>query len=385
LLHTFLSILGIVIGVAALVTILSLIDGMENYARSQITETTSLRTIIIENKKRQNIDGVWVDNNDYPVLTSRHLEDLESKLNNISSIDCRTTGSAMITALGDTLSTATYFYATSADSLNTVRINMISGTHTFEHVSSAIVSKTLAEVLKGQSSQSVLGKKVSMHGREYSITGIFEGEKESRRRIVVPLSSLSDTIIQNNAPKLVIEAEKVEEVEHIKEDVESWLATNFEDVKQHFNIITNKMRVEQARKGLVMFKLIMGLITGIAVVVGGIGIMNVLLISVTERTTEIGVRKAAGAKRFDIMLQFLSESVTVSMFGSFVGLILGILVAKATVPIVKIIVDVPFEAGFSISTLGIIAILAVLIGIVFGTYPAMRAAKLTPVEAIRRE
>lgn len=109
-----------------------------------------------------------------------------------------------------------------------------------------------------------------------------------------------------------------------------------------------------------------GIYNGIAVVVGGIGIMNVLLISVTEHTTEIGIRKATGAKKFDIALQFLSESVTVSVLGSVLGLVIGILVAKVSVPIVKYIIDVPFEAGFTISTLGMIAVLAVLIGIVFG-------------------
>jgi putative ABC transport system permease protein len=92
-----------------------------------------------------------------------------------------------------------------------------------------------------------------------------------------------------------------------------------------------------------------------------------------------------GAKRKDIMLQFLSESVTISAFGSGLGLIFGILSTLAIVPIIKAFVPVPFEASYTWSTLIIIAIISVLIGIVFGTYPAMRASRLDPVEAIRRE
>jgi putative ABC transport system permease protein len=113
--------------------------------------------------------------------------------------------------------------------------------------------------------------------------------------------------------------------------------------------------------------------------------MNVLLISVTERTAEIGVRKAVGANKRDIILQFLSESITISLFGSLLGLVLGILGTMAIVPIVKSMTGVPFQAAYTLNTLMIISILSVVVGIVFGTYPAMRAARLDPVEAIRRE
>ncbi|WP_138429337.1 ABC transporter permease [Fodinibius saliphilus] len=386
LLHTFLSTLGIVIGVAALVTILSLIDGMENYARSQITQTTSLQTIIVESRHRLQVDGVWVDNKNAPVLMPQNVERLKRKLNNVSSVELRTSGSATIFALADTAKTATYFYALSSDSLNTEKIKMKAGSNIFDGHNSAIISETLAKVLSSEDGwKSTVGRKFEMHGNTYTVSGIFNRDREAKRRIVVPFLSLSDEVIRNNAPKLIIDSEKVEAVEKIKSEVENWLAANYENAEQNFHIFTNQMRVEQARKGMLLFKLIMGLITGIAVVVGGIGVMNVLLISVTERTAEIGIRKATGAKKFDIILQFLSESVTVSIFGSFLGLILGMLVAMAAVPIVKLFIEVPFEAGFSVSTMGIIAILAVVIGIIFGTYPAIRAAKLTPVEAIRRE
>jgi putative ABC transport system permease protein len=143
--------------------------------------------------------------------------------------------------------------------------------------------------------------------------------------------------------------------------------------------------VEQAAKGFKLFRIIMGLIVGISVLVGGIGVMNVLLISVTERTSEIGVRKAVGANKRDIILQFLSESITISLFGSLLGLVVGILGTMIIVPIVKSLTGVPFQAAYTLNTLVVISILAVVIGIVFGTYPAMRAARLDPVEAIRRE
>jgi putative ABC transport system permease protein len=119
--------------------------------------------------------------------------------------------------------------------------------------------------------------------------------------------------------------------------------------------------------------------------VGGIGVMNVLLISVTERTAEIGIRKATGANRRDIMLLFLSESITVSAFGSFLGLVLGVLGTMVIIPIIKAITEVPFQAAYTWNTFLVITVLSILVGIVFGTYPAIRASRLNPVEAIRHE
>lgn len=113
--------------------------------------------------------------------------------------------------------------------------------------------------------------------------------------------------------------------------------------------------------------------------------MNVLLISVTERTAEIGIRKAVGASRRDILLQFLSESIVVSSFGSFVGLLAGLGSTLVIVPIVRSLTEIPFRAVFTWDTLIVVSVLAVVVGIVFGTYPALRAARLDPVEAIRKE
>jgi putative ABC transport system permease protein len=134
-----------------------------------------------------------------------------------------------------------------------------------------------------------------------------------------------------------------------------------------------------------LFRIIMGLIVGISVIVGGIGVMNVLLISVTQRTNEIGLRKAVGSRKSDIYVQFLSESMVVSLFGTVVGIIIGILASLAVVPIVHQIVEIPFSPAFSLLTITVITIFSLLIGVLFGTYPAYKASQLSPIDALRRE
>jgi putative ABC transport system permease protein len=113
--------------------------------------------------------------------------------------------------------------------------------------------------------------------------------------------------------------------------------------------------------------------------------MNVLLASVVERTREIGIRKAVGARRRDIRTQFLTESVAISAAGSLLGLILGLVGSFGITALMRARTGMPMYAGLSVGTLIASASAALLVGIVFGTYPALRAARLSPVDAIQRE
>jgi putative ABC transport system permease protein len=202
---------------------------------------------------------------------------------------------------------------------------------------------------------------------------------------ITRITSLNQDFLRKNPHRLIAVAYNIEEVPELTRQIKTWLDQNFDEGSEAFQVITNKSRVEQTRKGMLLFKLIMGLITGISVVVGGTGVMNVLLISITERTAEIGIRKATGAKRRDILLQLLSESVTMAGLGSIASVILGMLVSLLAVPVIEHLIDVSFEAVFTFSTFVVIATLAFAVGIIFGTYPALRASRLTPIAAIGRE
>jgi putative ABC transport system permease protein len=145
------------------------------------------------------------------------------------------------------------------------------------------------------------------------------------------------------------------------------------------------LRLSQLTRGVLVFKLFMGAIVSISLVVGGIGIMNVLLASVTERTREIGIRKTTGARNRDILRQFLAESVVVSGAGSAIGVVVGLAAAFGFTALIRSMTEMPVYADFTVRTLLVAALVAVAIGLIFGTYPARRAARLSPIDAIRHE
>jgi ABC-type antimicrobial peptide transport system permease subunit len=170
-----------------------------------------------------------------------------------------------------------------------------------------------------------------------------------------------------------------------QEFADGWLERRFAGLPDATETRTQQHYLKGLAEGVLVFRLIMGFIIGIAVVVGGVGVMNVLLMSIAERTPEIGVRRAVGASRSTIIRQFLSESVAISFVGCFFGILLGMGVALIAAPVLNLFIDdLNFRAVFTLNTVLVVGVVALLIGILFGTYPARKAASLDPVEAIRR-
>ncbi|GAB3954348.1 ABC transporter permease [Spirosoma harenae] len=388
--HTVLSILGIVIGVAALVAILSLIDGMEQYARDQITKTTSLKAILLYTNTDKVVNEVRVPKKNYDWFTYQSFEKMQSSLTKPATGFLYTRQSDEIELTSNHQKTGALITGTSLPLHHDVQLihgKAFTDADLKNRQPVAFINQKLARQFMGkQPEQTAIGQQIQFKDKLLTIVGISaDGADTKIGQAFVPITLFSDSTLKAHPPYGMVEAEDVEAVPELKNQIEKWLSANMKNKQTDFTIITNEQRVSQVAKGFLLFRIVMGMIVGISVLVGGIGVMNVLLISVTERTVEIGVRKALGAKRRDILWQFLSESITISTFGSLLGLGLGLGSTMAIMPIVKAFTEVPFQAVYTWNTFIIIIVVAMLIGIIFGTYPAMRAARLDPVEAIRRE
>ena len=154
------------------------------------------------------------------------------------------------------------------------------------------------------------------------------------------------------------------------------------DDEDDFNITSQEQTIETLRETTNTFVVFLGAIAGISLIVGGIGIMNIMLVSVTERTKEIGIRKAMGAKKKDILLQFISEATVLSFGGGFLGVVLGYLISTGLNGR-AILGQESFQTQFGLDVAILSLAVSAAIGLFFGIYPAARAAKLHPIEALR--
>jgi putative ABC transport system permease protein len=387
-LRSLLSTLGLVIGVAALVAILSLADGLERFAREQIATTTDLQLITVAPITTERIDGVTIRRDAFPILTPEDATALADYL-----VDAATSVLMQrrpVEVEADTVRSAAALVA-AGDAVWTAFPHELAAGRPFtaeETTTSArvvVLSNALAERLAvGRSTETLVGQRITLGGLEAEVVGVLTDESSPEAMAVGPYPAFAaDT--DARPPALYIHVAKAENVVAVTEQTRRWLDARFEAGQAAFTVATDANRTEQLRRSMLLFKVIMGLITGISVIVGGVGVMNVLLITVTERTREIGVRKATGARRGDIVLQFLAEAVAVSSAGSVLGLAVGVVGILAATPVIRHLTDAPFMPAFTASTLVVVLAVAAGVGIAFGTYPALRAARLRPADAIRHE
>jgi len=393
-LRTALSTLGIVIGAAALVAVLTLGDGMERFGRQQLATTTDLQSVVLEPRTAEIIDNQAYPLDDYLVLTRVDAEAIMASIPHVSA-GLLTLSGAGTAALPGGITDTVEIIATLPGQADVMKRGFAAGRYFTAAEATAgtpvvVVTLALGSAIGGDDVSGALGQHIGIRGREYEVVGVLAGTGLERvPRIYAPID-LAGVLLaptpRPRAPTLILQAERIEDVAGVRAGVEGWLTSRYgADWARKARVHTNMQRVNQSERAILVFKLFLGAITGIALLVGGIGIMNVLLASVTERTREIGVRKAIGARRRDLLAQFLLESVTIAGLGSVIGTLLGFGGAFGVTAVMRQRFDAPVYAAFSWGTLAVSAAAAVLVGVVFGIYPALRAARLSPIEAIRHE
>lgn len=253
----------------------------------------------------------------------------------------------------------------------------------------AVLSESVVEDSLGVTPEEAVGRTVSLGDRELEVVGVSapqeEGEGfgppgESSATSYIPVSTAMEISGTENVGHIVVQAESSEAVSRAEEGIRSTLVEAHGGTED-FSIFTQEELLSTFTRVTDQLNVFLAGIAGISLLVGGIGIMNIMLVSVTERTREIGIRKAVGAKDSDILIQFLSEALLLSLVGGLLGIALGIAGGLA---LPALVADLP-KAAFSLPQIALAFGVAGVIGLVFGVLPAYRSARMAPVEALGRE
>jgi len=386
ILRTSLTMLGIIIGITSVILIYSIGQGAVAFITNELT-SFGIDYFQINPGSTQFSTVAGSE-----TLTFEDLEAIknDSTLTNIKSVAPIAFTSIIVSANGE--EEELLVYGITNEVLSILRPEVTEGEFITEEQETtseraAVIGVDAAETFFGEHSTPV-GETININNKTFRITGVVESSSVLAGRFInnslfVPIHvAINEIIGKEKLQEIDVSVHDANLINQTIEDVENLLRDRHGlDADDE-----NDFQIQSAQDMLSTVQTITGLLTamivaisGISLIVGGVGVMNIMLVSVTERTKEIGLLKAIGAKEKDILIQFLVESIVLTLIGGIIGIGLGISGAF----VVSLLFKIPFIV--SVPTIIVAVGVSTLVGIIFGLYPARRAARLSPIDALRYE
>lgn len=376
--RSILTTLGIIIGTTSVILLISLGTGLERYITKQIEDIGSNLLILFPggNAAQEGPGGFTVNR-----LREEHVTYLRDRLTRVDAVSGMIRNVNTVTYQGKE-SKRTEVFGIDNDFTKALNYPVEKGRMLTEAeiANGSDVTVIGPSTAKNLSRGSMLGKQVTIANKRYTVVGVFEAKgsvlgQDQDNVAAIPLNAMMKQFGSEQINVIYIKASKPEDVDYAKKRTEQLLSRRIS--KDDFSVMTQEQTLNTIQGILGFLSIALAGIAAISLLVGGIGIMNIMLVSVTERTREIGLRKAVGATPNAILIQFLIEAIVLSIMGGLVGIGLGYLGAFGLSFVISTFVPlwaVLLSFGFSVA-----------VGIIFGVAPAIRASRLDPIVALRYE
>lgn len=386
ILRTLLTMLGIIIGIASVIIIMSMGQGATASIVDRISSLGANTVNVFPGARRRGPGAIS------ETVTSLVLKDVEAirDLDNVEAVSGVVSGRTTVSYQGNNISSSINGVEADYQLIQSLEIDLGSFFDKSQVRGMAKVAVIGVDVVVElfEEGEEPLGKAIRVDGKSFRVIGVLEqndasGMSNPNEAIYIPLDTMMKTVIgQNYLGSIAILAVDSESVDGVVEDIENLLIDRHEildmDLKD-FTIMNFQEMISTISNVTGILTTLLSAIAAISLLVGGIGIMNIMLVTVTERTKEIGLLKSIGAKNNHILTQFLLEAVVLTVTGGLIGVTIGVGISF----VIAKIASIPFIVKFSsiIIAVGVSS----LVGVVFGYYPARNAAKLSPIDALRYE
>ena len=387
-LRTFLTMLGVIIGVTSVIALVSMGMGVKKNILDNISRLGS--NMLIVSPGSANRGGMRGAAGSVITLTYDDAQAIKNKIKNVEHVSPTVQGSYQVVYGHENWNTTVTGVIPEYVAIQSLELK--SGLFFSEHDVDvrnrvAVIGSTVAANLF--ESVNPVGKKIRIGNAPYTIIGVLEskgqsgGGQDQDDIVLIPLTTAQERLVGVTYVRSInVQVSDSDKMDEVQSNIEKLLRQRHHiraGAEDDFNVRNLTSLMEMMNSSATMITLLLGAIAGISLIVGGVGIMNITLASVTERTREIGIRKAIGATYSNIMLQFLIESTMISIIGGLIGILIGVVAAQL----------ISKFGGFTtvISSLSIAASFgfALFVGIFFGLLPARKAARLDPIEALRYE